>query len=718
METFLKTLAHEFNPPFQNSVLVFAVILFIILLSPLLLRKIRIPGIIGLIISGVIVGPHGLNLIERNSAIELFSTIGLLYIMFMAGLELDLNRFMRNRYKSILFGFFTFAIPFVIGFPVAYYYLDYDLTASLLIAAMFSTHTLVAYPIVTRLGIARTEAIAITVGGTIFTDTAVLILLAVITASTSGELNAAFWLRLSIAFMIFLFVVMYLVPKVSAWFFRKLESEKMSHFVFVLSMVFLSAFVAEMAGLEPIIGAFAAGLALNRLIPHTSALMNRIDFAGNSLFIPFFLISVGMLVDLSVLANGHKAVLIAVVLTVVALIGKWVAAWATAFFLNYSATQRQLIFGLSASHAAAILAVIMVGYNLGIVDENVLNGTIVLILITCLTATFVTEKAARKMVLEQTDVDSNPELPTQEQRILVPIANPETMECLIELAMAIRHQDSRTPITGLAVVPDNDQASQRIVEARQMLQKAQIIGASVNQTVNIIATIDQNVASGIKRVATELFISDIIIGFPRKNILADIIFGSTVQFIIHQTTQTILMGSVCGQLQFHRQIVLVCPLYIEKDPGFFDSLDRVVQLSVNLSLKILIYASPTAEMAIKQYLGTGKSNTSAGYKTWMGWDHLNRVLGILQPSDLLIPILPRNGTLAFTPRQNEALREISDSTPNSFSFIIIYPGSSFGEHFGTLTHDFDAQFVHEGVNRISRSARHALSKGFWKRLFN
>ena len=214
METFLKTLAHEFNPPFQNSVLVFAVILFIILLSPLLLRKIRIPGIIGLIISGVIVGPHGLNLIERNSAIELFSTIGLLYIMFMAGLELDLNRFMRNRYKSILFGFFTFAIPFVIGFPVAYYYLDYDLTASLLIAGMFSTHTLVAYPIVTRLGIARTEAIAITVGGTIFTDTAVLILLAVITASTSGELNAAFWLRLSIAFMIFLFVVMYLVPKV------------------------------------------------------------------------------------------------------------------------------------------------------------------------------------------------------------------------------------------------------------------------------------------------------------------------------------------------------------------------------------------------------------------------------------------------------------------------------------------------------------------------
>lgn len=717
MDTFFQTLAHEFDTPFQNSVLVFAVILFIILLSPLLLRKIRIPGIIGLIISGVVVGPHGLNLIERNSAVELFSTIGLLYIMFIAGLELDLSRFIRNRHKSILFGVLTFVIPFSIGFPVAYHFFGYSLTASLLIAGMFSTHTLVAYPIVTRLGIARTEAVAVTVGGTIFTDTAVLILLAVITASSAGQLDGAFWLRLAISFTVFLLIVMVLIPRVSAWFFRKLEAEKMSHFVFVLSMVFLSAFIAEMAGLEPIIGAFASGLALNRLIPHTSALMNRIEFAGNSLFIPFFLISVGMLVDLSVLLQGYRAVFIAVVLTVVALTGKWLAAWFTALLLKYTRVQRQLIFGLSASHAAAILAVIMVGYNQGIVDDNVLNGTIVLILITCLTSTFVTEQAARKAVIEQSDNVATDDFPGREQRILVPIANPDTMECLIDLAMNIRQHGANTPITGLAVVADNEQASQRIVEARRMLQKAQVIGASADQVVNIIATIDQNVAAGIKRIATELFVSDIVIGFPRRSLLSDIIFGSTVQYIIHQTTQTILMGSVCGQLQFNRQAVLLCPPYIEKDPGFIDSLDRITKLCSNLSLRLNIHSSPATEVFVKRFCETRKIGLAVGYKSWRGWDDLARVTESLLTTDLLIPVLPRNGTLAFQPRQNDAIREFTDNATKAGSFILIYPGTRTDVPTGALTHDFDAQFVQDGVDRIGRGARKAFRKGFISKIF-
>lgn len=718
MEQFFSKLLHEFNPPFQNSVLMFAVILFIILLSPILLRKIRIPGIIGLIISGIIVGPHGLNLIERNSAVELFSTIGLLYIMFIAGLELDLTQFIRNRHKSILFGFFTFSLPFVIGFPVAYYFLDYGPTASLLIAGMFSTHTLVAYPIVNRLGVARTEAVAITVGGTIFTDTAVLILLAVISASSAGQLDFAFWLKLAVSFIVFLFIVMYIVPKISAWFFRKLESEKMSHFIFVLSMVFFSAFMAELAGLEPIIGAFAAGLALNRLIPNTSALMNRIEFAGNSLFIPFFLVSVGMLVDLSVLTRNYDSFIIIITLSAVAIIGKWIAAWVTALVLRYTVTQRQLIFGLSSSHAAAILAVIMVGFNQKIVDENVLNGTIVLILITCLVATITTERAARKAVLEKSDNDHLMEFPAYEQRILVPMSNPETMECLIDMAMSIRMPDSMVPITGLAVVPDNEQARRKILEARQMLQKAQIIGASANQTVNIITTIDQNVASGVKRIATELFISDIIIGLPRKNNLSDIIFGNSVQFIIHQTTQTILMGNIVGQLQFHKQIILVCPVHIEKEPGFFDSFNHIIQMVSNLSLKLRVYAAPATEVVIKRYVENRRLNVVSGFSSWKGWDDMPKLLNNRQHNDLLIPMLSRNGTLAFTTRQNDVLREITESSGTSYSFIIIYVGSRVGGIGGTLTQDFDTQFLQEGVSRLSQKAGEALRGRFSSRTNN
>src|SRR5690554_3879276 len=297
MTDFFKHLMHEFELPLENPVPIFSLILFIILLSPILLRKLNIPGIIGLIIAGVVIGPHGLNILEKSSAIDLFSTIGLLYIMFIAGLELDMNQFKSNRNKSLLFGLFTFIFPLGIDFPVCYYLLGYDFNASFLTASMFATHTLVAYPIVSKLGVSKNQAVAITVGGTILTDTAVLIVLAIIVGNHKGTLDQAFWIQLGISLLIFSAIMFLLIPRIARWFFKKLESEKHAHYIFVLAVVFFAAFLAEVAGIEAIIGAFVAGLALNPLIPQSSTLMNRVEFIGNSLFIPFFLISVGMLVD-------------------------------------------------------------------------------------------------------------------------------------------------------------------------------------------------------------------------------------------------------------------------------------------------------------------------------------------------------------------------------------------------------------------------------------
>lgn len=389
-------ISHAFETPLQNPVLVFSLILFIILLSPILLRKIRIPGIIGLILSGVAIGPHGLNLLEKNAAVDLFSTIGLLYIMFIAGLELDMNEFRKSRHKSLLFGFFTFAIPIAIGYPVCYYLLGYDTLASIMISSMFATHTLVAYPVVNSYGIAKNEAVAITIGGTILTDTAVLIILAVIIGASQGQLDQQFWVTLGISFAIFLSIMFGIIPRIAKWFFQRVEGEKTAHYIFVLCVVFFAAFLAEVAGLEHIIGAFVAGLALNKLIPHSSALMNRIEFIGSAIFIPFFLISVGMIVDVSVLFSGPTALFIAATLTVVAIFSKWIAAWFTQLSFRYSSSQRQVIFGLSSAHAAATLAVIMVGFRYEIIDENVLNGTIVLILVTCIVASLATEAASKK----------------------------------------------------------------------------------------------------------------------------------------------------------------------------------------------------------------------------------------------------------------------------------------------------------------------------------
>jgi len=397
-DTELQKILKQFQLPLTNPVLIFSLILGIILLAPLLMRKLKMPGIVGFILAGIAAGPFGLNLLQKTTAVELFSTIGLLYIMFIAGVELDMDEFKLKRQKSLVFGLLTFAIPILIGFPVCHILLGYPMTASLLTTIMFATHTLVAYPIVSKYGVAKNEAVAIAVGGTILTDTAVLILLAVIMDANNNGLSAAFWIQLGILLTLFTLVMFLVIPRIAKWCLTRLDDENISHYVFVLAIVFLSAFLAQLAGVEPIIGAFAAGLALNKLIKPAPVLMNRISFVGNAIFIPFFLISVGMLVNLRVLFMGPAAITVALSLTVAAITGKWLSAWLTQQIFKYNAVQRGLIFGLSSSHAAATLAIILVGYKANILDKNILNGTIILILVTCVVASFATERAARALI--------------------------------------------------------------------------------------------------------------------------------------------------------------------------------------------------------------------------------------------------------------------------------------------------------------------------------
>jgi len=600
-DSFFNQILQEFDRPFQNPVLVFAVILFIILLSPILLRKLKIPGIIGLIISGVIIGPHGINVLEQNSAVKLFSTIGLLYIMFIAGLELDLKEFQRNKNKSLVFGFLTFIIPLVFGFPVCYYLLKYDFTASLLISSMFSTHTMVSYPIVSKFGISKNEAVAITVGGTILTDTAVLILLAIILSSNEGGLGLSFWIQLIASLAVFSGIMFWIIPKVTAWFFQKLESEKTSHFIFVLSVVFFAAFLAELAGVEPIIGAFVAGLALNKLIPYSSTLMNRIEFVGQSIFIPIFLISVGMLVDVKVLMNGPTAVIIAVTLSVVALIGKWLAAASTSRIFRYSSDQRKLIFGLSSSHAAATLAVILVGFQTGIIDENALNGTILLILVTCLTATLVTENASRRILTSEKD-EPVIEYPVHNsEHIMIPIANLNSMETLLEFAVFVKNKKSVNPITILSVVPNDEEAEKNLVRAKKNLQSLVKMALANETKVKITATIDHNIAGGIIRASREEMTDTIMIGWPRKTGLIERFIETKTALIISRTSKAIYICHFEHPLVGHNKIVLVCPPLGELEPGFEIWLPKINVLSKELSQNVHCYCNSTSKAAIIEY---------------------------------------------------------------------------------------------------------------------
>ena len=675
MTEFLHHLAEEFELPLQNPVLVFSLILFIILLAPILLKRLNIPGIIGLIISGVVIGPYGFNLLENNFAIKLFSTIGLLYIMFIAGLELDLNEFKTHKNKSILFGFFTFIIPISIGFPVCYYLLDYDFNASFLTASMFATHTLVAYPIVSKLGIAKNQAVAITVGGTILTDTAVLIILAVILGKSQGSLDQSFWIRLIVSLAVFSAIMFLVIPRVAKWFFKKLESEKHMHYIFVLSVVFFAAFLAEVAGIEPIIGAFVAGLALNPLIPHSSALMNRIEFIGNSLFIPFFLISVGMLVDVSVILSGPMAIIIALTLSVVAIFSKWIAALFTQLIFKYTRAQRQVIFGLSGAHAAATLAVILVGYQAKILDENILNGTIILILITCVVASFAAEKSAKKIVLSEEGDISVDQLKNQlnyNEQILIPVANLALVENLLDFALIIKDKNSTNPVTLLSVVPNNNEAEMNIMKYRKELEKFILQGSASESSVNTITTIDHNPASGIARAAKEIMADFVIIGWPQKTGFIDKIFGEKTDSIINNVDKGLVLCRFVRPLIEKKKLVFICPPFTEKENGFPTIVQKVFRISQEYSIPVILYSEEKTYQVVQQIMKALKLTGKVTFKPFSYWEDFLVITKDISPSDLIVFIASRRGSVSYAPHL-ERIPDKFERYMNQNNLIVVYP---------------------------------------------
>src|SRR5690554_1565045 len=673
MDAIIDQITEHFHLPLENPVLIFSLILAIILLAPILLQRIRIPGIIGLIVSGILIGPSGLNILGQSLFVDVFSTIGLLYIMFIAGLELDLNEFRAHRNKSILFGFLTFSIPIGIGFPVCYYLLDFDMNASLLMSSMFATHTLVTYPIVSKLGVSKNPAVAITVGGTILTDTAVLIMLAVILGMHNDGLTQEFWIRLGVSLVLFSAFMFIVIPRIAKWFFRKLESEKHSHYIFVLSVVFFSAFLAEIAGLESIIGAFVAGLAFNKLIPHSSALMNRIEFIGNSLFIPFFLISVGMIVDVAVIFSGPMALIIAGTLTLVAISGKWIAAFFTQIFFRFSKGQRKLIFGLSSAHAAATLAVILVGFKAGIIDENILNATIIIILVSCIVASFATEGAA-KMIVQDSDEHEDIHLAPHSNRenILIPVANLTNIEKILDFAVLIKDSKSINPLTILTVVPNTDEVEKTITKAKQGLERYLKETTASDTKANVMATIDHNAASGIARVSTEIIADMILLGWPQKVGFLEKLIGDKMGSILQNTKKTLFICNLEIPLVNHQRLFMIVPPNAELEDGFVLWLNKIAKLSHELSIPINLNCTNKTHEMILKFLKDNKITLTLNFYHFNDWDDFLILSRQINKTDLIIMVSARKGYISHFGQLDKIPAKLERYFPD-LNKMVIYP---------------------------------------------
>jgi len=682
--------------PVKNPVLILALTLLIILFSPLLFKRFKIPGIIGLIIAGVFIGPNSLHIIESTNSFELLSKTGLLYIMFLAGLEIDMQEFRQNRSKSIAFGALTFLVPISIGYLVCIYVFLFSLWSSVLLASMFSTHTLLSYPIVSNMGIVKNRAVQITFGGTIITDSAVLILLGIITNVVTGEMNGAFWIKIIVSLGLLFFSTLYLLPKISRWFFRNIEAQASSHYIYVLAVVFISGFLSELAGVEPIIGAFLAGLGLNKVIPHNSILMNRIVFIGNTLFIPFFLISAGMLVDLKLFFKGSDALLFAGILCVVGLLTKYFAAWLTAFIYKFSKPERNIIFGLSVSHAAATLAIIKVGFDIGLFDQNIINATIILILISCLVSSFVSERAARQIAVLEKDVSRKAS--DKIERILIPVSNPENIQRLIDFALLIKDQKSNEAIYPLSIVEDDADADEKLNVVRKVIEGAVEQISSGDKKVEVLKKVDLSIVDGIIRTAKAYNITDILISFKAQHGASNLIFGNISENLLNKSKQAVIISKILQPLNTFKRIIVVLTPNAELENGFIRLISRLNNMLKQIGSESYIYGFQNT-LDCFSYEIADKKKVFFKYKTIENFEDFDLITNPKE-DDLFILVTARKQTVSYDFHVDEMAKKLNKNHEFT-SFAVFYPEISKALQDGRIS-DMTTSSLEQNIEKVKQ----------------
>jgi Kef-type K+ transport system membrane component KefB/nucleotide-binding universal stress UspA family protein len=672
--------SYDLTLPLTNPVLKFFIILVVILFAPIVLNRFKIPHLLGLIIAGAVIGPNGFNLLERDSSIILSGTAGLLYIMFLAGLEIDLADFKKNSQKSLVFGMFTFVVPMLMGTLGSIYLLGFSTPTSILLASMFASHTLLAYPLVSKMGVAKNIAVNITVGGTLITDTLALLVLAVIVGMTNGEVTSAFWIRLSVSILVFGLAVMLLFPLIGRWFFKHFE-DNVTQYIFVLAMVFLGAVMAELAGIEAIIGAFLAGLALNRLIPHVSPLMNRIEFVGNAIFIPFFLIGVGMLIDYRIFFTDFETIKVSIFMIVVATAAKFIAAWLTQKTYRFSLDQRRLIFGLSNAQAAATLAAVLVGYKIIIgetetgepirlLNESILNGTILMILSTCTIASFVAQKGAKNIALLESNSETEQESDEQTEKILIPVSNIETTEELINLGITVKSKRNKEGLFVLSVVNNTQNDGVAEKNARKVLEKAAVVASATDNHVHELLRYDVNIANGITSVVMENKITDLIMGLHIQQGISDSFLGTLTEGILSKCNTTTLIYKPFQPFSTIKRHMVIVPNKAEKEIGFPFWLIKVWNMARNSGARLVFYAEEDTLDFIREI--HAKHPVESEFREFNDWEDFLILAREFHQDDNLVIIMSRKDRASYQSNMSKIPYYLNKYF-QKHSYILIYP---------------------------------------------
>lgn len=662
--------------PITDPVAVFLIILAIMLVAPLLFERLRLPGIVGLIVAGVLVGPHGFGLLERDSTIVLLGTVGLLFLMFMAGLETSLDDLKYNADKAIIFGLATFAVPMLLGMA-AMLLLGYSFLAAVLVASCFASHTLLALPIASKLGIMRTASVTATLGGTLITNTLALLVLAVVVKAHQGNLTLGFWLFLIPSLSFYTFATLWGIPRLGRWFFRRFGHDEGAEFTFVVATLFVVSYFAKLIEIEPIIGAFLAGIAITQLIPQLSPLMNRIQFIGNTLFVPFFLISVGMLVNPMILLQEPRSLLVSAVMVGVAIVAKLLPAWGSGKLFQFDVPNMMVMFGLSVAQAASTLAAITVAYNIKLVDQLTVNGTIAMILVTCIASPWITARWGQNMKASSTSPrpsqsTSTPKI-SPKYRILVPVANPSTEDNLLQLALILAKRTKGT-LLPLHVLSDTHApiSTEAKLQQERLLATAEKIAHAAVTQVESIGRIDDSIDKGIVRTIQERNANLIICGWKGYSTYRDNFFGSVIDNVARRTPVPMLITRFMQPIASTRRIFLAISDNEINTPSFQQTLNLTSALATELkaSLQVLQVLSNTRLSDDVQ----DSFQLDGGVSVRRLWGNfVNQVSQILETDDLLVLTHEAHPEILGTPTLGMAPEAIARQHPHISIMIAYFP---------------------------------------------
>lgn len=698
--------------PITSPTLIFFVVLFIILIAPIVMGKLRIPHIIGMVLAGIVIGPYGLNILERDSSFELFGRVGLLYIMFLAGIEMDMEGLKKDLGKVTVFGLLTCFVPFILTYLSCVWYLGYPSLASLLLGCIMASNTLVAYPIVVRYGLQRSTVTTLSVGASMLSLLIALVVTVALVGSMSGDTGTLFWVMFFVKFVVWCIAMTWLIRHMTRWFLRR-YSDSVMQYIFVLAVMFISAATCELIGLEGILGAFVSGLVLNRFIPNISPLMNRIEFIGNAIFIPYFLIGVGMLINAGLLLEGGNTILVVACIGIFGTLGKAIAAFLTSFFFHRSVHEGNLMFGMTSAHAAGAIALVMVGVNLEIapgqhlLGDEALNAVVIMILFTCIISTVVTDYASRTIVLKEKSQRKMPEDDgkADDEKILIPVKYPETCDTLLNMAMLMRNEKLSRGLIALNVVYDDLDATYNQQEGQRLLEQIEKKAAAADVQVQTQVRLATNIANGIKHAFKEYDASEIILGQHIHDNSTRRFWGQFAQSLFNGLNRQIIIARCTIPLNTIRVFHVAVPSRAEYEPGFYRWLERVSRMVTRLGCRIVFHGRDESLSLIRTFLGNRFPSIRADYAIMQHWNDFKSLAAQVEEHQMLVVVTARPGTVSY----KSAMERLPDELTTYYKYknvMIIFP-DQYGNHLDLMsfanTQHYEQESIWESIqNMLSR----------------